>query len=480
MKPIRNALRVIGVFAAFCLVATALVAAGGSPAHAAEIGHTALHPTAQPLSLISFALMGLTGEPVNYTRVATLNKGYRRSTTKLYRTYTRRVMEYRMFDDIPDEEIVPSARLNNILLDVAAGVGAHQADDAGYESRTETPELEEGEFVFNHTNSRFSISLRSQAFDKAARANQIIRQIKYQSLKCIEAVMRKYGLMTYGFSSGVVAIVDGNPASGTTATITLRDAFGVSGMTDPAYLAQMFPVDEGVGFIRANALVGAGDVTDVDDVAGTITVEFRGDTVDLADGDQIVFANGVIGGTIAETDWQKWNVGILDAGFSDEVHGVATSDVPSWKPAVLDTDGGSWGFIKGRRDKQALENKGDTVLRRVLLSNGVQNDKDARERQALVWMGNSTSMNIDGNASMKGVEEITTRFVPPTCAFGIGADAMGKKVLTDKPDEEETIDFGKLFKAEDRSALKGGVDLISAMIFRSRSRITVHTNLDEQ
>lgn len=418
-------------------------------------------------------------QAVSYTKVSTLNKGYKRATTKLYRTHTRRVAEYKWFDNVADEEIMPSGRENNILLDVAVGVGAHQVTDAGYESRTETPELEEGSFVFNHTNSRFSISLFAQAFDQKARGGQIIRQIKYQSLKCIEAVMRKYGLMTYGFSSGVVAKVSDNPASGVTATVTLKDAFGVADMNNPAYLAQMFPIDEGVGFIRANALVGVGIVTASDDVAGTIDVDFLGVAVDLAANDQIVFANGVIGATLAETDWQKWNVGLLDAATSDEVHGVATSDVPTWAPSLFDSDGGSFDFIKARRMKQALENKGDTTLRRIILANGVQNDKDARERQALLWT-NSSAMNLDGNASLKGVSEDTTRFVPPTCVFGIGADAMGKKLLTDKPDEEELIDFGKLHKAEDRSALKGGVDLISAMIFRSRSRIAVFTNLDEQ
>jgi hypothetical protein len=451
----------------------ALMIVGASPAHAATIASHLGH-------LPGDTLMGITGGTVDYTKVTNMAKGYRRSTTKLYRTYTRRVAEYRWFDEVPDEEIMPSGRENNILLDVAIGTGAHQVDDAGYEGKTDTPELEEGSFVFNHTNSRFSISLRAEAFDKKARGNQIIRQIKYQSLKCIEAVMRKYGLMTYGFSSGVVAVVDGNPASGATATITLRDAFGLSGLTDPAYLAQMFPVDEGVGFVRSNALVGLGIVTDVDDVAGTITVDFNGsDTVDLADGDQIVFGNGVIGATLSETDWQKWNSGILEALTADDLHGVAKSDVPSWAPALYDSDGGSFGFLKARRMRQALENKGDTTLRRIILSNGVQNDKDARERQALMWT-NSSAMNIDGSASLKGVREDTTRFVPPTCAFGIGADAMGKKVLTDKPDEEETIDFGKLHKAEDRSALKGGVDLISAMIYRSRSRLTGFTGLDEQ
>jgi hypothetical protein len=468
----KNILGLIGGFALTLVVAAAVLAATGSPAHAAT---AAAHAHGQLLHLT----VAIAGTAVNYTKVSDLNKGYRRSTTKLYRTYTRRVAEYRWIDDIPDEEIMPSGRENNILLDVAVGTGAHQVDDAGYEGKTETPELEEGSFVFNHTNSRFSISLRAQAFDKVARGNQIIRQIKYQSLKCIEAVMRKYGLMTYGFSTGVLAKVSNDPGAGVTATVTLKDAFGVAAFDNAAYLAQMFAADEGVGFIRAGALIGMGVVTAVDDVAGTIDVDFGGVNVDLAADDQIVFANGVIGTTLSETDFNKWNVGLLDATISDDVHGVATSDVPSWAPSLYDTNGGSWGFIKARRMKQALENKGDTTLRRIILSNGVQNDKDAQERQSLMWT-NSTSMNIDGNASLKGVSEDTTRFVPPTCVFGIGADAMGKKVLTDKPDEEETIDFGKLHKAEDRSALKGGVDLMSALIYRSRSRLATYTGLDEQ
>jgi hypothetical protein len=259
----------------------------------------------------------------------------------------------------------------------------------------------------------------------------------------------------------------------------LKDAFGLTQLNDPAYLTQMFPIDEGIAFMRTGALLAFAVVTGFDDVAGTIDVDFNGATVDLAANDVIVYGNGVIGNTLSETDYNKWNVGLLDALTSDEVHGVATSDVPTWAPASYDTDGGSWGFLKARRMKQALENRGDTTLKRIILSNGVQNDKDARERQALIWT-NSSSMNIDGSAGMKGVSEDTTRYVPPTCVFGIGMDAEGKKVLTDKPDEEETIEFGKLHKAEDRSALKGGVDMISARIFRSRSRIAGAIGLDEQ
>ncbi len=475
----RSIASAMGRMLVFTLSFALLVFAGVSPAHAAE-GATRLS-----LHLNHLAPGFLIGQVVNYTKVSDFQKGYKRATTKLYRTYTRTVEEYRLFDDIPDEEIMPSGRENLIVLDVAVGVGAHQVDDAGWESRTETPELEEGSFVFNHTNSRFSISLRSQAFDRVARGNQIIRQIRYQSLKCIEAVMRKYGFMTYGFSSGVLALVNNDPGNATTATVNLHSAFGQAGFDNFDYLASMFAIDEGVGFIRANALVATAVVTAVDPTVPSITVAFTdgvGNAVsaDLAIGDQIVYANGVNAATLSETDWQKWNSGLLEANLSDDLHGLAGSVVPTWKPSLLDGNGGSFDFLKVRRIRQALANKGDTTLRRYILSNGVQNDKDAHERQALQWMNNSTNMNLEGNAKVKGATEFTSRFVPPTCAFGVGADAMGKKLLTDKPDEDELIDFARLFKAEDRSALKGGVDLISALIYRSRSRLTLHYNLSEQ
>ncbi len=474
ITPSRSALlRGFGVVA--LIVIAMLVAAGTSPAHAVALTHQVPH--FGPDSLL-VSLMGLTGSEVTYGKVADLNKSFRRGTTKLYRTRTRRVAEYRMMDDIPDEEITPSGRENLIPLDVAIGVGAHQMTDSGHEGRTETQDLAEASFIYNETSSRFSISLFAKVMDRKARGNQIISQIKLKSLQCIEAVMRKKGYMFYGTSSGVLAKIDGNPGAGTSSTLTLKDAFGIGGLTDAAYLAGMFPTDEGVAIIRGGVLIGMGIVTGQDEVAGTIDVDWN-DNIDPADGDELVYANGVIGATLDETDYGKWNEGLLGAAINDEVHGLATSNEPTWGPAQYGSDGGSFGFLLARRWRQALENKGDTTLRKIILSNGVQNDKDARERQALIWTS-SSAMNIDGAASIKGVTEVTTRFVPPTCAFGIGADAIGKSVLTEKPDEEDTIDFGQLYKAEDRGALKGGIHIVDAVIFRSRRRIVAETGLDEQ
>ena len=423
---------------------------------------------------------GITAGAVQYTDTTDFAKGYRRSTTAMYRTYTRRVDEFQWFDDIPDEEILPSARENLIPLDVAIGYGAHQVTEGGNEGQTDSPALEEGAFVFNHTNARIAVTLTQQAFNEAAQANSIVREIKYKSLKAIEGAMRKWAYQTYFTSTGVLAKVSDNPSSGNTATITLKDAGGISGLGNAAYLANIFPVGEGVGFIRSGVLVGLGKVTDNDATAGTIDVKFNGsDTVDLAADDEIVFANGINGATLAETDYLKFNHGILDALLTDTIHGVSSSTVKTWAPAYFSASGGGFGFVMARQLKQALEDKGDTVLKRLILSRGVLNDKDARERGALIWT-NPGSMSLDGSAGMKGVSEDSTRFVPPGCAFAIGADAMGKKVLTKKPGQNATLGYSDLRKAEDVSALKGGFNIWSTMIFRSRSRLAGITGLDEQ
>lgn len=422
----------------------------------------------------------MAGQAVTYVKVSDLNKAYKRSTTKLYRTYTKKVPEYQWAQDIPDEDIQPSGRENIIPLDVTRGYGAHQADDGGYEGRTETPALQEGVFVFNHTNARFSISLRAQAMDRAARGNFIIRQIKYQSIKCIEAVMRKWAYQFYGFSTGVLCQNSGSQGAATSHTLTLKNGFGLTQISDKNYLTGMFTVGEGVALIQGGNLVAnaIGTVTAVDATTPSITVTWIG-SVTVTDNDNIVYANGVTGATISETDYNKWNVGIFDGLITDTVHSLSKAAVQTWAPALYDTNGGSFNFVKMKKMKQALANNGDTTLARVIYSNGVENDLQARERGAVLW-SDASNMTLDANVKAKGVQFRTSRFTPPTLACGYGADAWGKKVITDMPDEEETIDFGKLYKAEDRSALKGGVDIISAQIWRSRARVAAYLGLTEQ
>lgn len=423
-------------------------------------------------------------QAVTYTKVTDLQKAYKRSTTKLYRIYAKRVPEWEFLDDIPDEDIIPSGRQNLIPVDIQRGVGAHQADDGGYESQTTTPALAEGAFVYNHTNSRFAISLRAQAFDKAARGNFIIRQIKYQSIKCVEAAMRKKAYMYYGLSTGVLCQTS-TAATQASGVYTLLNPFGQSALnaasTAAAYMANMFAIGEGVALIRASALVtnAIGLVTAVSTANGTITVTWGGSVTSVAN-DFVVYANAVTDATISATDFNKWNTGLLDCAVTDTVMSLSTAtDSAAWASALYDTNGGSFGFLKIKKIRQALENQGDGVLKRIVWSQGVENDVQARERSALMWL-DSGKMNIDANVTSKGVSFDSTRFTPPSCAFGVGADAFGKSVLTDKVSEDESIEFASLYKAEDRSALKGGIDIIDAFIVRSRARTTCHVGLTEQ
>ena len=421
---------------------------------------------------------------VTYKKVSDFSKAYKRSSTKLYRQYTRRVPEYGWMDDVPDEDIIPSGRENLVPVDLNRGYGAAMIEDGGYEAVTDSPSIDEGAFVFNHINARFAISLRSQAFDRAAKGNTVIRQIKLQSLKCVEAVMRKFAFMYYGFSTGVLCKCNGDPGGAATShTITLKDAFGVAGVGNAAYLTGMFTIGENVALIRTGALVAnaIGQVTGINAAAGQITVTWSGGaSVDPAADDSIVFANTVTDATITATDFNKWNIGLLDVLTSASLLGLTGGVTnPTWNPSLYDTTGGSFGFVKVKKLRQALENNGDTTLRRLVLANGVENDMQARERGALIW-SDSGSMNLDANVRAKGVTFDTSRFTPNGYAFAFGAEAMGKKILTEKPDEEELIDFGKLFKAEDRSALKGGVDMIGANIPHARSRFAAYGSLNEQ
>lgn len=57
-------------------------------------------------------------QPIAYTKVSELAKLYRRTTTPLYRVYSRRVDEYSWFNSVPDEVIRPLGREVRIPIDL--------------------------------------------------------------------------------------------------------------------------------------------------------------------------------------------------------------------------------------------------------------------------------------------------------------------------------------------------------------------------
>jgi hypothetical protein len=420
----------------------------------------------------------MAGGSNTHTTVSTLEKGYRKKATKLYTAFKDKVDEFSWLDDIDDEEIQASGRENLIPLDIGRGYGAHMVTDGGNEARTITRAMNEGSFSFVQANARFFISTLAKAFDQGQKEAQIVRQIKYQSKKSLEALARRVGLQFYGFSTGYVCESTTN-ATTTTQTLTLNDGFGDSTIDGASYLGGLFEDGDRIGMIRSTSLVtdGLGEVVDNTTVAGELIVVFDG-SVDVNAADNIVFANAVTDTTITATDYNKWPVGLLDICTSSSVHGLATSSEPNWAAAVNNTSGGRFSYVKLKNIRNQIKNKSGGKLTDVIWSQGVENDVEAGERAARIY--DSSAMDLDGSIKAKGVTFRTSDLVPPEHVFGFDRSGWGKKLLTDKPAEDGMLDFGDLYKAEDRAGWKGGFDLIYALVCRSRGKFARYADLTEQ
>lgn len=413
------------------------------------------------------------------TSVSDLQKGYKKTATKLYTAFKSRVEEFSWLDDVDDEEITPSGRENLIPLDVKRGYGNAMIPDGGYEARTITPAMNEGSFSFVHSNGRFFISRFAQAFDARARQQQIVRQIKYQSKKTLEAMARKVGMQFYGLSTGAVALTSTVATASSGQAYTLIDGYNQSGLDDATYLASLFEVGDGVALVRSAALVtnAIGTITAKSAATPSITVTWAGSVTSAAN-DIVTFANAVTDTALTATDYNRWPVGLLDMITSTSVHGLSSSTESNWAAAINDANGGRFGFVKRKKLAQSIQNASDGTMTDLIISQGVENDMEAGERAARVY--NSSNMDLDASVSVKGVKLRSSQLVPAGYVFGFDRSGIGKKLLTDKPSEDGSIDFGALYKAEDISGFKGGFDLIWAMICRCRGKLGTYSGLTTQ
>lgn len=413
-----------------------------------------------------------------HTTFSDLSKGYKKKATKLYTAFKAMNEEWSWVGDIDDEDITPG-RENLIPLNIKRGYGAAMIPDGGYEARTVTPAMNEGSFDFVEASARFFISRRSRAMDSRAAQSAIIKQVKYSSMKCFEAISRRVSLQFYGFPAGTVAVNQTDATATSGQAYTLADAYGVAALDNAAYIASLFDVGDGVGLIDGTSLVtnGLGVITAVTAATPSITVTWGG-SVDADVGDFIVFANAVTDTTVTATDQGRWPVGLLDAITSTTVHGLATSSEANWAPALNNSDGGRFNFVKLKKMRQALHNRGSADLTDIVWSNGVENDVEEGERAARMY--SSSAMDLDVSVKAKGVKFHTSALVPPGEVIGWDRDAIGKKDLTDRPDENGVIDFGEMDKAEDRAGWKGGLHMIYARVIRNRAGLARYSALDEQ
>lgn len=416
------------------------------------------------------------------TAGTTLNKNYRKIQGKMMKVFQSDCEEWDLIDDIPEQDIKISAREMTVPIDVKLQGGTASIAEAGYEAIPFTVALNEITLTWINLNQRWTTSLTARYLDQKAAEGMVFRQLKYQAMKAMEAISNRVGQMFYGFSTATVCKTSTN-ATATTQTLTLIDAYGDSALDNAAYLASFFVVGDQIAIVRSGALVtnGIGEVTAVSESAGTLTVVMIG-SCDVDANDSIVFANGAINSassTLADgTDYNRWPVGLKDAAESVTVHSLANTTETNWDAALVDSNGGSYSFLKERKARQALHNKGKAKAELCIWANGVENDVIVNERGAVMF-SDALNMTFDGSIKTKGLTRFTSRKVPNGHVFLLDRDAIGKFSLLPKPSEGAPA-WGDGDKAEDRNALKFSVDWPFAFVVRKRRGIVEYRGLTEQ
>jgi hypothetical protein len=415
--------------------------------------------------------------PTVTTAATTLNKAYRKMQMGMLKGFQNMSEEWDLFDEIPDYDIKLSAREMTVPIDLNGAGRSAYIPEGGLEKNPVTPNLEELTLTWANLNERWLTTLTAKYLDNKAQAGMVIRQLRLQAMKALEAISNSVSWDFYGFSTGY-ATQTTTVATQASGTYTLANAFGISALGGAAYLASMYTVYDRVALIRAGALVAnaIGQITAVDTTNGTITVTWNG-SVTSASGDNIVFANSVENTTIAGTDYNLKPVGLLDAMTSSSVHGLANT-VTNWNPALTSATAGRFSGLKIRKARQAIGNTGNGKADLVIWSQGVENDTIEAER-ALSRFDSTFGMELDGSVKAKGITFFSSRKVPPGYAFILDKSAMGKYTLLPKPDAGVPA-WNDGDKMENRNALQFSVDFPYAYIWRSRRMLAYYSSQSEQ
>jgi hypothetical protein len=409
----------------------------------------------------------------------TLAKVWKKMQGKLLVGFNAKCEEYALARDLDEFEIAPSAREVTTPIDIVRQGGGASIPEGGKEAFPYTAAPNELTFTWINENYRFTISLTSQYLDRKSKDTQIVRQVKYQSRKMLEAFVNRVGRQFYGYSSGTVCETSTN-ATQSSGTYTLQDAYGEADLDNAAFLSGFFQVSDRVALVRSGALVAnaIGDVTAVG--SGTIDVTWNG-SVDADADDIVVFANSIENTTLASgTDHNKWPVGLLDMANTASVHGLSSATAALWD-AYRDTSGGRFDFAKLRAGQYKIQNNGGGKANLLIVPNGVETDMTL---QGLSAMRFSDSMNLefDGATKIKGVKLFTSRKVPNSRAWLLDDSALRRWSLVPAPNESGEMPEGfnsNSDKLQDQNAEVVSFDYPYAFVCVNRGKIAYFSGLTE-
>jgi hypothetical protein len=410
------------------------------------------------------------------TAGVTLNKVWRKSQGKLLTVYQTMVEEWSWLEKLKKFDINISAREITVPVDVKKPNRAAIIPEGGYEHNPSTPGLQEITLSWSNYNDRWTTTITARFLSRLGQDNKVIDQFKYQSLKSIEGLSRTVGVDFYGFSTGILAL-NTTVGTNTTLTLTLASGYGLAAISNAAFIASLFTIDDRIALVRAGALVtnAIGTITAINAATPSITVLFNG-SVTSANGDAVVSAQNVENATLAGgTAFNLALTGLLDITQSASLHGLTDA---GWVAGYSDTTGGRFSMVRLRRMRQGINNKGGGKLTDIIWPNGVSNDTAALQAGALRFT-NPFNMELDGEATAKGVTFRTSQRVPPTFLFGFDRDSLRSFSLVDFPEEGDTV-WNDGDKLQDQNAFVFSVDFPLAMVCTNRANTAYFSGLVEQ
>lgn len=413
------------------------------------------------------------------TSAGALNKLWRKVQGEVATGLNFASEEWQQLDDLKNFKIDWSFREITFPVRINKGFGVSSIAEGGWEARPSSSTLEEATINWVQFNKRFTASLMASYVAKNNAEAQLKEQLMFQSIDAIDTLAGHYSEYFYGYSTAVLAITD-TDVSGTTGTITLKNAYGSAALNNSTHLASLFRVGDVVALIAAgsDALIDAnaiGTITAINAATPSITLAFIGSVAAFTtNGIRVVKANS-LDQTITGTDLNRGLVGLLDMATSTSVQGISSSSVPDWSPAMADVAGGRLSGIRIRKAKDEIKNFGGGNADLLVIDQGVHRDLIAQQQVALRFT-DPFALELDGEVKNKGLTFFKSRRTPPGFAWLLAKRSFNRMNLLPKP-TPGGITWKDGEKLEDRNALVFSMDWPAQMVTTNRKDMAYWSGL---
>lgn len=382
--------------------------------------------------------------------------------------------EDELISDIKDAKYDWSLREVTAPVDLNEDGGVSSIDEGAYESVASSPNAEEISVAPIFLNKRFECSRFQMYIDEHGGDTQIRKVLKHNSLHAVRALARQKSDYFWGSSTAILALTDTDLTTGTSQTITLKNGYGRSDITNAAFIADKFRVNERVAILDAGVLsAGAvGKITAINTATPSLTITFdSAPTANTNNNLQVVKANTLDN---TKSDFNRGLVGMVDGMFTASVHGLTHTN---WVPAGTDVSGGRFSGVRLHKADDEINNQGGGRAKKIFMAQGVYRDQLSLY-QAAVRYDDPFAMEMDGDVKSKGRKFFKSRRVPN--GFTIVGDPSGLNKWQLLPNKDGSMRWGDGKEREDRSAIVFRIDVPLQMIWKNRKKFYVFTGLTEQ